>query len=177
MAYTQCIRGHSYDSAKHKICPICAKSRDGVTRPLMDAPAAHVEMPKTRPLDEGHESKTVILNSTDAGLNPVTGWLVVISGEQTGLDFKIYKERNYLGTHSDNDICIDFDPAISEHSAVIIYDDLDNKFYITSGESKNNIYLNNKLLLDPKELMDNDILRIGSTQFMFKPFCNEKFRY
>ena len=56
--------------------------------------------------------------------------------------------------------------------------DKNNKFYIQIGEhQKNNVYLNDEMLLAPMELKENDVIEMGDTKLMFRPFCNDSFRW
>ena len=100
-------------------------------------------------------------------------------GKKKGTDFRIHGQRNFLGRAGTNDICIDFDDSVSAVDNVIIsYNDKNNKFYIQIGEhQKNNVYLNDEMLLAPMELKENDVIEMGETKLMFRPFCNDTFRW
>jgi len=189
MATKQCANGHVYDDQKTPVCPYCTGSGNiGVTRPLageMQAPAfpktspvASSAIPKTMPLDNPQTNKTVALNLNEKGIDPVRGWLVCVDGEKKGKDFKIRDGKNYIGRQSSNEICLDFDNSISKEANVIIsFDARNNKFFIQSGEGKNNVYVNENLLLAPVELKDYDIIEVGQTKLIFRSLCNENFKW
>lgn len=140
---------------------------------------AQDSFPSTTPVSEQFAVTTYkddIVN--DKGILEVRGWLVCLEGEKRGLDFKIHGEKNTIGRGSDNDIKLDFDNSISKNvNAIISYDVRNNKFFIFLGESKNNIYVNDQLLMTPIELKDYDIIEIGSTKMIFRSFCNDIFKW
>ena len=106
------------------------------------------------------------------------GWLVCLEGAKRGEDFKIRGEKNTIGRGSGNDIKLDFDSSISKGvNAIISYDVRNNKFFIFLGESKNNIYINNQMLMTPIELKDYDIIEIGNTKMIFRSLCNDEFNW
>jgi len=121
---------------------------------------------------------TTALNAGETGIVPVVGWLICVDGEKKGKDFRICNGKNYVGRMRSNDICLDFDDTISKESnAIISFDDRNKKFFIQPGESKNNIYVNNELLLVPVQLKGNEIIELGRTKLFFHPLCDEKFNW
>lgn len=135
--------------------------------------------PKTEPIGEEFEkTKYVEEVVNDKGIVEVRGWLVCLEGAKRGVDFKIHGEKNTIGRGAENDIKIDFDSSISKGvNAIISYDIRKNKFFIWGGESKNNIYINDDMLMNPVELKDYDIIEIGSTKMIFRSLCNEAFNW
>ncbi|MBE6651135.1 MAG: FHA domain-containing protein [Ruminococcaceae bacterium] len=141
------------------------------------APDFDSNFPATTPVQD--VNKTIALDDKkNSEVSPVRGWLVVIEGEKMGMDFRICTARNSIGRSSSNKIAIDFDKAISKENACnIVYDDRNNVFYIIGGDSQNNIYVNNEILLEKQKLVDNDIIEIGQTKLVFRSLCNETFNY
>ena len=137
------------------------------------------DFPATTPVGEQFAAtvyKEDVVN--DKGIVEVRGWLVCLEGEKRGVDFKICGEKNTIGRGSSNDIKLDFDNTISKGvNAIIAYDVRNNKFFIFLGESKNNIYVNDQLLMTPMEIKDYDIIEIGSTKMIFRSLCNDKFNW
>jgi hypothetical protein len=189
MAMKQCTSGHVYDDAKTPVCPYCTGNGNvGVTRPLnagiaapvfpKTSPVASSVIPKTMPLDNPETNKTMALNLNEKGIDPVRGWLICVDGEKKGKDFRICGEKNYIGRLRSNDICLDFDNSVSkEANAVISYDSRGNKFFIQPGDGKNNIYVNDNLLLSPAPLKDYDMVEIGQTKLIFRSLCNDNFKW
>jgi pSer/pThr/pTyr-binding forkhead associated (FHA) protein len=108
--------------------------------------------------------KTVVL--TDQRKPPVVGWLVVLTGNQQGEDFRIREGQNTIGSAPNADIVLR-DAAISDKHASLRYKD--EKFTITDLDSTAGTFLNDRA--DPiarEELKDNDIVRIGEVSLKFK---------
>ena len=137
------------------------------------------DFPQTAPVGEPFAATTYkedVVN--ESGIIEVRGWLVCLEGAKRGVDFKIRSEKNTIGRGNSNDIKIDFDSSISKGvNAIISYDMRNNKFFIFLGESKNNIYVNDQLLMTPIELKDYDIIEIGSTKMIFRSLCNDQFKW
>ena len=198
MAIKSCKNGHYYNDSEHSTCPYCSgESAIGHTVPLGPeagipggpgateflntvAPAVQANFsPTVAPNAEEQFDKTVTLDSNkNSEIVPVRGWLVVVEGEKLGLDFKIHTGNNSVGRAKSNQVCVDFDETISKEKACfVIYDEENNAFHVMIGESSNNIYVNKDLLLAPRRLMDNDIIKIGKTKLVFRSLCNDQFTY
>jgi hypothetical protein len=138
-----------------------------------------VVIPPTTPISPQFAQTTYkedIVN--DKGIIEVRGWLVCLEGSKRGVDFKIHGEKNTIGRGSENDVNLDFDTSISKGvNAIIAYDNRNNKFYLYQSNSKNNIYFNNQLLLNPVEISDYDVLEIGDTKMIFRSLCNDTFTW
>lgn len=200
MAMQLCPNGHMYDDSKNSGCPYCSNENSiGVTVPLSEdslpgggfAPTAALDnfpptvaqggdvFPSTMPVNDSF-APTKMMDDivNEQGIVEVRGWLVCLEGEKRGVDYTIRGEKNTIGRGDSNDIKIDFDTAVSKGSNVIIaYDKRNNKFYISPGESKNNIYVNNGLLMIPMELHDYDVIELGNSKFLFRSLCNEMFTW
>lgn len=198
MAMQQCPNGHIYDDSKNATCPYCNGDNSiNVTMPLngnvqndggifpattpIETPQPEVrDFPVTAPVQAAFGvTEYVGSNINSKGIVEVRGWLVCLEGEKRGVDFKVYGEKNTIGRGPENDIKIDFDMAISKGvNATIAYDRKNNKFYVApGGASKNNMYVNESLLMVPVELKDYDILEIGQTKMIFRSLCNDQFNW
>lgn len=193
-----------YDADQNAVCPYCNGKREiGVTRPLDGAlgasapafpknapvapaaPASSVgnwpspaAIPKTAPVIGGEIGRTQALHMNEANIDPVRGWLVCIKGKKEGLDFKIHSESNLIGRGKSNDVCLDFDDSVSKDAhAYVNYDVAGNQFWLIRDPKASNIYLSGKLVLEPMELKKNDIIKIGKTELMFIPCCDEAFTW
>lgn len=193
----QCEKGHIYDDKSNSECPYCNQHGSSGTRPLDVGAVSAPEFPRTAPLDIGSTpdfpatqpvnaparpkkemSATIALNSSESGISPVCGWVVVTEGDNKGRSYSVHSEKNSIGRGSQFDINLSFDNAISkEGDAVITYDSRGRKFFITLSTGKNNVYHNGNLLLTPEEVKDYDVLEIGSTKLVFRSFCNGDFTY
>ncbi|MDP8980156.1 MAG: FHA domain-containing protein, partial [Acidobacteriota bacterium] len=108
--------------------------------------------------------KTVLLS--EKRKPPVVGWLVAVSGDQKGEDFRVRDGQNTIGSGAENDIVI-HDTTVSGKHASIRY--RDNKFFITDLDSTNGTHLNDSSEpIAREELKDNDLLRVGDVSLKFK---------
>jgi hypothetical protein len=149
---------------KWAACPYCgttqgaeaAPSKPGLAPPTGVA-GAHIEP----------ESKTVSININElqAGKKrELVGWLVALNGNHRGEDFKIFDGKNLLGTAADCDIVIT-DPYLSAKHCTIKHEN--GNFVLIDLDSTNGTYVNQKRVTK-MELIDNDTVRLGRTEFKFK---------
>lgn len=109
---------------------------------------------------------------------PVVGWLVCTEGVNKGTDYRLHQGRNFIGRATEMDVCIKGDNTVSRSShAVIVYDPRGNLYLAQPGDSKELLYINDALVLNPVELKAMDILSVGNTKLMFVPLCGETFRW
>lgn len=134
---------------------------DGITRPIIPGPP----QPSPYPTPHGHSRKN---------LGPVAGWLVVVSGPGRGHSLELGYGYNSIGRNPNNEVCLPYqDLTISDMGhAFIAYDNLGHKSYVTHGNGRNMIYLNNTPVLGTVEINAGDSLRIGNTVLVFVPFCS-----
>jgi pSer/pThr/pTyr-binding forkhead associated (FHA) protein len=112
---------------------------------------------KTMAIDIGGRAQMV---SGEAG----TGWLVPLEGPQTGELFQLRGGRCVVGTAADCDIVLK-DQSISGRHAE--FTAVGRGFRITDLGSTNGTYVNDKRI-NSEELVDNDAIRLGRTNFKFK---------
>ncbi|MEW5725256.1 MAG: FHA domain-containing protein, partial [Thermodesulfobacteriota bacterium] len=138
------------------------------------APAG-VGAPGARPDPMGH---TISMAKKTLGIEPVVGWLVCTDGKQKGRDYRLRAGSNLIGrSPAPNQIVIDGDEAISrEGHAEIVYDFVDNIFYLIRGKNPA-VRLNGKMVLEPMELKSHDVVQLGETVFLFIPLCTENFKW
>lgn len=119
--------------------------------------------------------KTVIRHAasmTAGGVKPgeearkLVGFLVTYNRTPMGRAFNIYEGRNVIGRDASCDISIPDDNQMSGKHMSIRYLSGNNKFRFHDEMSSNGTYVN-KELLDDGELQNYDIIRIGSTLFIF----------
>ena len=106
-----------------------------------------------------------------------TGWLVCIDGEAAGCSMEIYDGINAIHPLAEG-ICIRqaWDNSDGKE-AVIIYDKESGQFRIQAGFSGMMIYVNDSLVLQPVRLRDRDRISVGSSEYIFVPFCDDNFRW
>ena len=160
-----CPNGHQLEDS-WEICPYCQKTR------VAGAPSS---IPKTRIETEagsagvseqsiGGGRKTVLLS--DKRKAPVVGWLVAMSGEQKGEDFRIREGQNIIGTSPDADILVKDDTVTGRHASIRCKE---GKCVLSDLDSSNGTYLNGgKEAIAREDLKDNDVIRIGELTLKFK---------
>ena len=136
------------------------------------------------------ESKTVIspgvrrpveasVKPSDAMLDPVAGWLVIVAGPGKGNFVKVGHGQNSMGRSENERICLDFgDMEISRNNhAILTYDPRGRKFYFQQGTGSNLVYLNDEPVLSPTAVEDRAELLIGNTRLRFVSFCGPGFSW
>jgi hypothetical protein len=96
----------------------------------------------------------------------LVGLLVGYSLHPQGEFFPVFEGRNYIGRDRSSDICLQGDSLISGKHVSILYRGIDQKFKFRDEQSSNGTFINEQLL-DEGELQNYDVIRIGSTQWLF----------
>lgn len=96
----------------------------------------------------------------------LVGFLVTYNRTPLGKAFPVYEGRNYVGRDASCDIAVTDDNLMSGRHMSILYRSVDNKFKFRDEQSSNGTFIN-KELLDEGELQNYDIVRVGSTLFIF----------
>ncbi len=202
MNMQRCENGHYYDKDKFVQCPYCNPAYGEVNRtvPLDQAGGSFdssfggytggfgvtegtgdigqtVVVPPEREV-------TVVISPTNGkgkSYDPVVGWLVCIDGPDKGSDYRIRIGNNTIGRGSASHIRIANDAAISQDNmALIAYNAKARKFFIISGEGRNQIVVNDEDVLIPhqsQELHAYDRILMGVSTLMFVPLCGGEFSW
>jgi hypothetical protein len=137
---------------------------------------------------EQQESTTRLLAGADAPTDslqqealddPVTGFLVVISGPGRGSVSTLGYGMNSIGRESSQRVSLDFgDQRVSRHNhCLVTFDSLAGKFYIQPGEGRNLAYLDGEPVLVPTRLSSGQHIRVGDTILRFVALCGEDFSW
>jgi hypothetical protein len=143
---------------------------------------------QSEPEDEPAESTTRLLSGDasrpgssdqDPLEDPVSGFLVVISGPGRGKVLTLGHGMNPVGREPSQRVSLDFgDQRISRIShCLMTFDALSGKFYIQPGEGRNLAYLDDQPVLIPTELVSGQHIRLGDTILRFVPFCGKDFSW
>lgn len=200
---TRCNNGHWYDTNTQKSCPICKLESEKLGIRLNDLEEDDKTISITEvDLSLGEELGAIIGNSVNnlttqpeeavsedgdktisfgffgiTTIQPVTGWLVCLTGDERGKDFRLHSGKNFIGRSSSMDIMLIDDKTIArDKHASVVYDPKGNTFYL-SAEDGNTVYLNNEILNSPKKLRDGDEITVGETVLRFVPFCKEDMKW
>lgn len=200
MAIVQCENKHYYDNVKYNKCPFCQKAKmtkaalpdEGKTVAKF-APRRGGNAPSNSPIQMSDslrellgdtaqaqqsgtasapdEQKTVALYMKKNNMNPVSGWIVCIEGENRGRSFEVHIGKNFAGRSMKSDIHLNDTKISRENHFTIVYDPLSFKFFLSQG--KGVTYINDKLLSDAVELTEGDKITAGASTYLFVPFCKE----
>lgn len=177
MAIVKCKKGHFYDNLKHSSCPACIdessmNEETTVASGLFDFNFESES--QTERFDENidAEQNTIPLYMLENESNPVTGWLVSISGNTKGKSYEIYDGRNFIGRNMSMDIVFDSDKTVSrENHFSIVFDKKNNTFYVLPGNAF--VSVNENAVSSPCLISENDIISFGNNKLVFIPYCKE----
>ena len=98
----------------------------------------------------------------------ITGWIVSYTMDSMGVDFRIYEGKNRIGKDPALEITITTDQTVSANHAVLLF--RNNVWYLEDEMSANGTYVDGAELRprNPVELKDNDVIKVGNTEFKFK---------
>ena len=114
----------------------------------------------------------------ETGIDPVVGWLIALNGESRGKDFRLHADNNFIGRDPRMDVCLLDDIAVSRNKhAVISYDTVSGKFFISVAQGRSIIRVNGEPMLSTRELDSYDEITIGNTRLMFYPLCSDRFKW
>ena len=125
----------------------------------------------------GGDVSTSELSDESAPLDPVTGFLVIISGPGRGHVASLGYGMNSIGRDSGQRIPLDYgDTHISrKNHCVVTFDALSGKFYLQPGEGKNLVYLGADPVLVPTPLARGQNFQVGGTVLRFVALCGDDF--
>jgi pSer/pThr/pTyr-binding forkhead associated (FHA) protein len=156
-----CSNGHQMEDSWDQ-CPYCQPT--GYQRETVAANLKKTVIEtETAPQAGGGAGRRTVLIS-EKRKAPVLGWLVAMSGDQKGEDFRVREGKNVLGSGVDAQVIIRDDTVSAQHAS-LRYDD--GQFFLTDLDSSNGTYINEKRIAR-EELKDNDIVRVGEITLKFK---------
>ena len=108
----------------------------------------------------------------------VAGWLVCIDGKQRGESFEVLEGDNAIGRGKDMDVDLRDDLYVSRKKQIILsYRQTEHAFFLRPGEARELAYVNDKPVLREMEMLDGDVLVIGTTKLLFKALCGVDFHW
>lgn len=193
----QCNEGHFYDEARYSACPYCSLSIDAsmgsaaktVALQRNAAPPQAGDSNPTLPLrpmdpvapttNAANSPKTVrLVRPTSAQIVPVVGWLVAIEGPETGQDFRLHSEKNFLGRDASMDVALSRDEAVSRNKhATVVFEPQKRQFWLLPGDESGLVYLNGEGTYVPVKLNPNDIIQVGHSKLILVPFVSDAFSW
>ncbi len=104
----------------------------------------------------------------------VVGWLIGLNGETRGEAYPVRIGRNVLGRDRRSDIIISDDQA-SSHHADLVFRPEERRFILMDHNSTNGTYVNEGEIEPRRDLIEKDVIRIGSQKFLFMPLIQDGF--
>ena len=152
-------------------CPYCRGPLGQAAPPAAPAPfrgsmipPVLVGGPPNMPTMAGDKTLAIDISALAGPKKQVVGWLVVMSGNQKGIDFRLFDGVNNIGAAADNDVVIT-DEYLSSKHCMIRYED--GRYEFKDNDSTNGSFLNERRT-SKDELVDNDTIRLGRTEMRFK---------
>lgn len=198
---------HGFDSTEYTVPPSVAADYGSETEPLnvYGGKRFKEERPRNevfrKPSRDIHETEADLPVEEDEGATEVVeeetgkagghvpyvvGWLVGVSGDCTGRDYRLHVNQNKLGRGEKMDIRLTDKHISREPELYIYYDPISNEFFADRGSGKCLCYINNKLLrnsytLEPfdriKLAVDKSGTALTLCELLFVPLCGEKFNW
>ena len=200
MADKRCENGHFIDES-WDLCPYCPIDEDEPEIPIVrptrfggadpakpavaepePPPRRPVAVPPPPPLRRETSAaavqappmeRTVAASQLNAK-RYVVGWLVGLNGASRGESYAVRMGRNVIGRDRRSDIAIDDDQA-SSHHADLVFRPEERRFILMDHNSTNGTYVNEVEIEPRRDLIEKDVIRIGSHKFLFMPLCDEGF--
>jgi FHA domain-containing protein len=132
--------------------------------PLPMPVAAPIMAPE--PAKPAGPMKTVMMSSggEDGGF-PIVGWMVPLNGAQAYQTFKLRSGGTKIGTAPPSDIVVNDGFMSTEHCQI---NASPQGFMLVDGGSTNGCYVNDRKIQGKQDLVDNDMVTLGKTNFKFK---------
>jgi hypothetical protein len=132
----------------------------------MPAPAPIMQAPMPEAPKPMGPMKTVMIGQGgDEGGFPVVGWLVPLNGQHAYQTFRLRSSMTKIGTAPPCDIIINDGFMSTEHCQINCSP---QGFTLIDGGSTNGSYVNERRVTAKHDLVDNDMITFGKTNFKFK---------
>jgi hypothetical protein len=131
----------------------------------MPVPLAAPVMPAEAPKPMGPAKTVMIGRDGDEGGFPVVGWLVPLNGSQAYQTFRLRSGGTKIGTAPPCDIVVNDGFMSTEHCQI---NASPQGFSLVDGGSTNGCYVNDRKIQQKQDLVDNDMVTLGKTNFKFK---------
>ncbi|MEO8706051.1 MAG: FHA domain-containing protein [Kofleriaceae bacterium] len=130
----------------------------------MPMPMAPMPMPEA-PKPLGPMKTVMIGQGGEEGGFPVVGWLVPLNGQNAYQTLRLRSSGTKIGTAPPADIVINDGFMSTEHCQIHCSP---QGFTLIDGGSTNGSYVNDRKIVGKHELVDNDMVTFGKTNFKFK---------
>lgn len=179
-----CPNGHYFDSERYIACPYCKAIVDidetgafggtdniSVTEGIESVSSNSANHNKKD--NNSDDDVTVGLDRIrGTRIVPVVGWLVCTEGNDKGKDFRLHAGNNFVGRNSDRDVYL-HDQSVSRKHFTISYDQRKDRWFITMGEGKEIVYVNDDPIGSMTFLKRGDLIEVANTKLVFIPLEQE----
>lgn len=107
----------------------------------------------------------------DAKIQPIAGWLLVLTGKHKGEDFRLREGKNSVGSAPDGEVVLTDDHMSLKHANINVKraSETTGSYSVIDLDSTNGTFLNDgKEKITKEELVDNDTIVFGTTRCKFK---------
>jgi pSer/pThr/pTyr-binding forkhead associated (FHA) protein len=117
------------------------------------------------------ESLSELPDAADVAITLI-GWIVVLSGQDAGSDFRLEAGSNLIGIDDDCNIILEDEYVSGQHAKIEgVHQDEALSYTLTDLGSTNGTLLNDSdSPIEQVDLQDGDIVTFGSTRVKFKSF-------
>jgi FHA domain len=144
---------------------IGVKVFSGRPAPMPMPVAAPIMAPIEAPKPMGPAKTVMIGAGGDEGGFPIVGWLVPLNGAQAYQTFRLRSGGTKIGTAAPCDIVVNDGFMSTEHCQINCSP---QGFMLVDGGSTNGCYVNDRKIQAKQDLVDNDMVTLGKTNFKFK---------
>ncbi len=130
----------------------------------MPMPVVAAPMPEAPPRPAGPMKTVMIGANGDEGGFPIVGWLVPLNGQHAYQTFRLRSGGTKIGTAPPSDIVVNDGFMSTDHCMINCSP---AGFTLVDGGSTNGSYVNDRKVAK-HDLVDNDMLTLGKTNFKFK---------
>jgi Inner membrane component of T3SS, cytoplasmic domain len=128
-------------------------------------PPPMVQMEAPKPMTSaGKTAMWNIGNGSDADGFPIVGWLVPLNGANQFQTFKLQQGATKIGTAPPSNIVVNDGFMSTDHCQIMCSP---QGFQLQDNKSTNGCYVNDRRV-DRHDLVDNDMITLGKTNFKFK---------
>jgi len=159
-----CRQGHPQESS-WETCPFC--TADDLPRERAGNGTETGTSSPALSSDPGRGAVVVPRKKRPAPSSALAGWLVAVSGEQEGDDFRVHLGKNVLGKGLQADIVVK-DAYVSERHAV--FESRDGECTIVDLGSKHGTFVNGQRIAEPSRVADGDRINLGHTELKYRSF-------
>ena len=161
-----CSNGHIMDPA-WDVCPYCPSDRRASPELARTVKVDDYPPPPPPPKPAAPRKTEIIDNSVKIG---GLGFFISLRAPSPGLTHRLDRDRMTIGAKSDCDVVIDGNHVSDLHASLRFRD---GSFFLTDLDSTNGTFVAGERI-EQKPLADGDLVRFGSSEWVFKYVTFEK---